>query len=69
MGLSFVYFFPFLNTLTNIVQNLTLYGRTIDGVLGMQTWDSRMVCKYESIEQWRPLIAYTCSASLYILYP
>ena len=33
----FVYFRPFLNTRTNIVQNLTINGKSIDGVLGIQT--------------------------------
>ena len=36
LGLFFVYFRPFLNTVTNI------NGKSIDGVLGIRTRDSRM---------------------------
>ena len=42
-SLFFVYFPPFLNTMTNIVQNLTLTGRSIDGVLGIRTQDRKLV--------------------------
>ena len=31
---SFVYFHPFLNTMTNIVQK-TINGKSVDGVLGI----------------------------------
>ena len=34
---SFVYLHPFLNTITNIVQNLTIDGKSVAGVLGIQT--------------------------------
>ena len=37
----FVYFRPFLNTMTNIVQHLTI--NSVDGVLGIQTQDCWMV--------------------------
>ena len=37
----FVYFRPFLITMTNIVQ-LTLYGKSVDGVLGIRTRDRMM---------------------------
>ena len=49
----FVYFCPFLNTLTNIVQYLTINGRSIDGVLGIRTRDYRMVSAADSAELWR----------------
>ena len=42
-SLFFVYFPPFLNTMTNIVQNLTLTGRSINGVLGIRTQDRKLV--------------------------
>ena len=42
LGLFFVYFRPFLNTMTNIVQNLTVNGRCIDGVLGFRTRDRKV---------------------------
>ena len=44
----FVYFRPFLNTMTNIVQHLTI--KSIDGVLGIRTRDHRMVGEDESTE-------------------
>ena len=43
MRSSFVYFRPFLDILTLMIQNLTINGKIIDGVLGSQTWDCRMV--------------------------
>ena len=49
----FVYFCPFLNTMTSIVQNLNLNGRSIDSVLWIQTRDYRMVGAGESTELWR----------------
>ena len=36
LGPFFVYFRPFLNTMPNIVQNLTINGRDIDGVIGFE---------------------------------
>ena len=54
-GLFFVYFRPFLNTITNIAQYLTINGISRDGVLGILTLDSRMVCADESTELWQPL--------------
>ena len=42
----FVYFRPFLNTKTNIVQNLTI--KSVDGVLGTRTRGGRMVDADES---------------------
>ena len=47
----FVYFRPFLNTMTNTVENLTI-NRVID-VLGTRTRGSRMVGTDESTELWR----------------
>ena len=38
----------------NIVQNLTINGRGIDGVQGIRTRDRRMVGADESTELWRP---------------
>ena len=46
----FVYFCPFLNTMTNIVQKLTINGKSIDGELGIRTWDCIMVGEDESTE-------------------
>ena len=37
----FVYFLPFLTTMTNIVHHLTI--KSVDGVLGIRTQDRRMV--------------------------
>ena len=51
MGLTrpiFVYFRPFLNTMTNTVQSLTI--KSIDGVLGTPTRGGRMVGSDESTE-------------------
>ena len=47
--LLFVYSRPILNTMTNIVQ-LTLNGKSIDGVLGIRTLDRRMEGADESTE-------------------
>ena len=44
----FVYFRPFLNTMTNIAQHLTI--KSIDDVLGIRTRDHRMVGADESTE-------------------
>ena len=46
----FVYFRPFLNAMTDMLQNMTINGKSIDGVLGIQTWDCRMVCACKSTE-------------------
>ena len=50
---SFVYFHPFLNTMTNIVQK-TINGKSVDGVLGIWTWDRIMEGADESTELWQP---------------
>ena len=50
----FVYFRPFPNTMTNIAQNLTINGRSIDGVLGIRTRNHRIVGADESTELWLP---------------
>ena len=44
------YFCPFLYTMTNIVHNLTINSKGIYGLLGIQTWDSRIVIADESTE-------------------
>ena len=46
----FVYFRPFLNTMTNTTQNLTI--KSVDGVLWTQTRGGRMVGTDESTELW-----------------
>ena len=45
-GLFFVYFCLFIDTMTNIAQNLTINGRSIDGVHGIQTRDHIFVRTY-----------------------
>ena len=51
----FVYFHPFINTMTDKVQKLTINGRIIDGVLGIRTQDRRIVGADESTELvWPP---------------
>ena len=50
--LLFVYFLPFLYTMTNRVQNFDQ--KSVDGVLGIQPQDLRIVATYESTEQVRP---------------
>ena len=50
LGLFLFTFCPFLNTMTNIAQNLYMIGRSIDGVLGIQTQDHNMVGVNESTE-------------------
>ena len=50
----FVYFRPFLSTMTNVVQNLTVKGKSVDGMLGIRTRDFKMVGAAESTELWRP---------------
>ena len=42
-GLLFVYFHPILNTMTNKVLNLTMHGKSIDGILEIRTRDRRIV--------------------------
>ena len=37
-GLFFVYFRPFINP-----PSIIIYGKSVDGVLGIQTWSHRMV--------------------------
>ena len=39
----FVFFRSFLNTITNIEQNLTIKGKSVDGVLGIWSRDCRVV--------------------------
>ena len=51
----FVYFCPFLNTMTIITQNLSIHGMSFDGVLGIWTQDHGMVGAVESTGLWPPL--------------
>ena len=44
----FIYFRPFLNTMTNVVQNLTI--KSVDGVLGILTRDCTVVGSDKSTE-------------------
>ena len=44
----------FLNTMTNIVQNLTINRQSIDDSLGIRTWDRRKVSTDKSSEPWWP---------------
>ena len=53
-------FRPFLNSITNIVQNFTTYNRA-HGVLGIQTLDRIMVGADETTELWRSPRANNCS--------
>ena len=53
MGRTLPVLGPFLNIMTYKVQNLTINGTSIDGVLGIRTRDHRMVGAHESTEQWR----------------
>ena len=48
----FVCFGRFLNVITNIVQQLTTNGRSVDGVHGIRAWDCRIVGTDESTELW-----------------
>ena len=50
----FVYFCPILNAMPNRVQNLTINGKSIDRLLGIQTPDCRMLGADKSIELWWP---------------
>ena len=63
----FVYFRSFLNTMTNIVQHLTL--KSIDGVLGIRTRDCRMVGADESTELKRPPTVYLFGNLFYLSLP
>ena len=59
----FVYFRLFLNPMTNIVKNLTINGKSLDDVLGIQTRDHRIVGAIASTELWHPLLtvfSFTC---------
>ena len=47
-------FVPLTNTITNIVQNLAMNGKSVDGVVGIQTRDSWMVGTGKYTEPWRP---------------
>ena len=51
----FVYFRDFLNTIS-IIQ----IEKSVDGVLGIQTWGRRMVGADETTELWRPPWASFC---------
>ena len=48
----FVYFRPFLNAMTNIVQNLAY--KCVDGVHGIETRVRRMVGSDKPTENWWP---------------
>ena len=52
----FVYFRPFLNTTKNMLQNLTINGRRIDGIFEIWTQDRKMVGTDKSTELWRPCL-------------
>ena len=52
--LFFVYSSPFLNTMWNIAQNLTVNEVSVDGELGIRTRDRRMVGTDEFSELCRP---------------
>ena len=54
----FVYFRPFLNTMSNIGRS-KFHFKSLDGVLGIQTRDSRMACADKSTELWQPLMKNT----------
>ena len=51
-GLFLVLFRPFLNILTNNVQNLMINGRSRDGVFRIRTRDLRIVGTDESTGLW-----------------
>ena len=53
---SFVYFHPFLNTTANLIQNLTITGKSIDCVLGFSAQDCRILGSDESTELCGPLL-------------
>ena len=48
----FVYFHPYLKTMTTMVQNLTINRKSMDGELGLRTRNLRMVGTNESTELW-----------------
>ena len=48
----FVYFRPFLNIMTKIVQNLNINENSFDDLVGIQTRGCRMVVTEESAELW-----------------
>ena len=48
----FVYFRSFLNAITNVVHNLTMTRKSIDGVLGIRTQDCKMVGTDEATLLW-----------------
>ena len=49
----FVYICPLINITINIVQNLTITGNSVDGVLGIRTHDCRMEGGHKSTGLWR----------------
>ena len=51
---SFVYFHPFLNTTANLIQNLTITGKSIDCVFGFRAQDCMILGSDESTDLWRP---------------
>ena len=53
-----VYFRPFLNSMTNKKQNLTI--KCVDSLLRIRTWDRRMVGTEESSVLWRPPCSTWC---------
>ena len=55
------YFRPFLNTMKYIAQNLTINGKSVDGVHGIQTRD----CRIEGIDKSTELV-YVTACSLYV---
>ena len=61
----FVSFRPFLTTMTNIKQNLTIDGRSLNGVLGIRNRDHRVKGADESTELWRPL-SEACFCELFV---
>ena len=50
----FVYFRTFHNLMTNIKQNLTLNGKSMDGMLGIRTRDRWMLGADESTDLLQP---------------
>ena len=52
----FLFFRPFLTTMANIVQNLAINGKRVSVVLGIWTWNHRMVVADESTELCWPVI-------------
>ena len=52
MGRTLPVLGPFLNIMTYKVQNLTINGTSIDGVLGIRTRDHRMAGTDKSTELW-----------------